>query len=51
MSDDKPVDPQVPPTKDGLMTRIEKLGQDIDRLDEEALPHPTEPANVGGALG
>jgi hypothetical protein len=51
MSDDKPLDPQIPPQNDALKTRIDKLGQDIDRLDEEALPHHQEPADVGGAIG
>ena len=51
MSDDKPHDPQIPPQNDALKTRIDKLGEDIDRLDEEALPHHKEPADVGGALG
>jgi hypothetical protein len=51
MSDDKPRDPQTPPQNDALKTRIDKLGEDIDRLDEEALPHHQEPADIGGALG
>jgi hypothetical protein len=51
MSDDKPRDPQTPPQNDALKTRIDKLGEDIDRLDEEALPHHPEPADIGGALG
>ena len=51
MSDDKPRDAHIPPEKDALKTRIDKLGEDIERLDEEALPHPHEPADVGGALG
>jgi hypothetical protein len=51
MSDDKPLDAQIPPQNDALKTRIDKLGEDIDRLDEEALPHHHEPADIGGALG
>ncbi len=51
MSDDKPHDPQIPPQNDALKGRIDKLGQEIDQLEEDALPPKSEPADVGGALG
>ena len=51
MSTDKPIDPQAPPDDAALRTHIEKLGNDIDRLEEEALPPPAKPADVGGMLG
>ena len=51
MSDDKPTDPQTPPQDSALKVKIDKLGEDIDKLEEEALPPPVQPANVGGALG
>ena len=54
MSDDKPRDPQMPPQNDALKTRIDKLGDDIDRLDEEALAAPARTGGrgrCGGDLG
>ena len=51
MSDDKPIDPQIPPEDAALRTKIDKLGADIDALEDEALPPATQPAKVGGMLG
>ncbi len=51
MSTDRPKDPQVPPEDAALHTRIDKLGEDIDKLEEEALPPEAEPPGVGAQLG
>ena len=51
MSSDKPKDPQVPPEDASLRGRIDKLGEDLKKLEEEALPPEAEPPSIGAQLG
>ncbi len=51
MSSDKPKDPQTQPEDAALRGRIDKLGDEIDKLEEEALPPEADPPSIGAQLG
>ena len=51
MSTDKPEDPQTQPEDAALRGRIDKLGDDLDKLQDEALPPEADPPPIGAQLG
>jgi len=51
MPNDKPEDPQAEPDDASLQGRIDKLGEDLDKLADEALPPDVDPPSVGAQLG
>ena len=51
MHNETPEDPNLPPDDANLRGKIDKLGDDIDKLEEEALPPPAHPPGIGANLG
>jgi len=49
MKGEETEDPKV--VSDDTRERLDELGEDLDKLEEEALPKPAQPADVGGAVG